>query len=315
MTTINYHPKYISNLDDYVYDIPPLEYNRMDITQQERVEKRMNSLAPRVKEFFCVSKTFQPLSFPLDACIAEDDAIFLAAVNSTFAAATHKRPQAIAQEQASPKDHALQQLWAHLPTEVQKPELQEPGEIRIWLEANKAALATVVLLNLSNCDLKVVPEELKYFTNLTHLYLEHNRIETFTPGVFTELQALSRLHLHYNKIQTLPSDIFTLPKLRRLSLGNNQIETISQEAFAGLQTLAGLGLDNNRLKRLPPGVFTGLTKLHTLNLNCNPLEALPPELFKDLTRLETISLRGTTLSGDVTWALAQALPEVVILDD
>lgn len=99
-------------------------------------------------------------------------------------------------------------------------------------------------LNLSHNALRVIPESICDFGNLTHLDLSDNQIEA------------------------VPDQIGTLDKLTYFSLANNRIAKIP-EAIVLLEHLETLNLDNNRVVELPTGIGS-LGKLRTLQLDGNP---------------------------------------------
>ena len=69
--------------------------------------------------------------------------------------------------------------------------------------------ALVQRLDLSGAKLKVMPEELRQFTNLNALDLSGNKIKEF-PAWFSDLQYLQELRVSRNKLETIPATLFRL---------------------------------------------------------------------------------------------------------
>lgn len=110
-------------------------------------------------------------------------------------------------------------------------------------------------LDLSNCGLKEMPEEL--FSNCPDV-----AIIDFSNNNFC-------LPEDRNQIVKIPEAISRLKKLTRLNLANNQISEIN-DSLGQLQNLRHLNLSNNKIKNLP--------KLEELFLEGNPFDLLPPEI-------------------------------------
>lgn len=178
-------------------------------------------------------------------------------------------------------------------------------------------------LNLSNCGLTEIPDEVFELTHLTELKLGHwsdytqqtrNQITRIParilklnnlkqldvscnlldelPDEIGGLQHLQTLDISRNRISHLPFTINRLTQLRLLDAGYNHISTLPT-AFAGLANLQRLGLGSNRLKELSP-VFDNMPGLQRLDVSNNQLEALPASLCA-LSSLEQLALNGNHL--------------------
>jgi Leucine-rich repeat (LRR) protein/serine/threonine protein phosphatase PrpC/class 3 adenylate cyclase len=112
-------------------------------------------------------------------------------------------------------------------------------------------------LNLSNCKLSSLPEDL-----------------------FNNTQGLERLVLDSNTLNTIPSSIGALQRLVKLSIQSNNLETLPSE-IGKLSELKALDAQKNNLKSLPREIWL-CAALQTLNCSSNLLESFP-EPFSTLT--------------------------------
>ncbi|KAJ0978321.1 hypothetical protein J5N97_013795 [Dioscorea zingiberensis] len=127
---------------------------------------------------------------------------------------------------------------------------------------------------LSNCHLKVVPEE-----------------------VWDCGDKIRVLDANNNFIQEAPAEIGLLTSLYKLILNANDISDngISWEGLSSLKSLTVLSLNQNHLTTLPPALGS-LTSLHQLHLANNNLASLPPEL-EFLNQLQILNVRNNRISS------------------
>lgn len=118
-------------------------------------------------------------------------------------------------------------------------------------------------LNLSNKEIKELPDEIEKLHNLQSIDLSYNNIESF------------------------PVQITKLPQIKSLLLYRNSITHVSKE-IGNLKNLGLLDISYNRLTHLPPE-FGKLISLKTLDLSYNKLESLPLD-FINLTSLKKLYL-------------------------
>ncbi|XP_053311857.1 nyctalopin [Spea bombifrons] len=192
-----------------------------------------------------------------------------------------------------------------------------------------SALKRLVKLDLADCNLFNIPDrifidlpylkELVFFqnnfrripgaiqgmVNLTHLYLESNRIEAVAYNSLQDVRNLKYLNLQDNKIHVihdmsfqdcqkleylflndnllneLPENSFKgLRRLKMLNMGGNFITNVSNVWFQDLFELEVLYLDRNKITFIDEGAFENLTSLVSLHLNSNNLTTLPFDVFK-----------------------------------
>lgn len=99
---------------------------------------------------------------------------------------------------------------------------------------------------------------------------------TTLPPEIGELTNLVHLDLSDNQLETIPDVVFTLPNLTKLTVTGNGLVELSPK-IAQLTQLRELDVSDNLLTELPPeiGALTNLRKLTALN---NQLTTLPPEI-------------------------------------
>ena len=106
---------------------------------------------------------------------------------------------------------------------------------------------------------------------LTKLNFYNELIESIADDAFEGLEQLQELNLSSNHdIKTLKSNQFRgLHSLKKLYLGECNIETIEDDCFLALNQLESLYLHNNNIKHLNSNQFKGLSSLKKLVLELN----------------------------------------------
>ncbi|MCJ8732519.1 hypothetical protein PDJAM_G00212360 [Pangasius djambal] len=152
-----------------------------------------------------------------------------------------------------------------------------------------------------------IPSAIRGMENLTHVYLERNKIEAVAYNSLLGLRNLKYLNLQENRISVIHEEAFKdlrqlqnfylndnllvdLPRksfkglchLKMLNLGGNLLANISNTWFGDLVELEVLYLDRNCLSFIDKGAFENLTSLVTLHLNSNKLTTLPFPVFQPI---------------------------------
>ncbi|KAM8855330.1 nyctalopin [Spinachia spinachia] len=160
-----------------------------------------------------------------------------------------------------------------------------------------------------------IPGAFRGMENLTHLYLERNKIEAVAynsllglrglrylnlqenrvnvihDGSFQDLRRLENFYFNDNLLSDLPRHAFRgLGRLKMLNLGGNQLTNVSRTWFGDLVELEVLYLDRNQLLNIEEGTFQNLTSLITLHLNSNNLTSLPFPVFQPVYFLARLFL-------------------------
>lgn len=116
-------------------------------------------------------------------------------------------------------------------------------------------------LNLRNCGLDEIPQDIYNFSDLVTLDLGNDS--------FCDEESR-------NKIRSIPEDIHRLKNLKRLVLFDNKVEKVS-EKLSTLSKLKYLDLRNNLLTDISEKI-ANMTSLEELFLEDNPFDLLPPEI-------------------------------------
>ncbi|XP_064614500.1 toll-like receptor 2 [Liolophura sinensis] len=132
-----------------------------------------------------------------------------------------------------------------------------------------------------------------------HVDLSHRGLQTVPTNISPTTASLD---LSWNCLQSIPNDSFVnLNSLASLDLSQNKLTRLEPSAFGGLLQLLFLNLGNNQLllgyKSYPPTVFHPLEKLEILNMADNiPGQRLdhpfPNEIFSGLDSLKELSIDG-----------------------
>jgi hypothetical protein len=97
--------------------------------------------------------------------------------------------------------------------------------------ARAEAGETITEIDLTACELRFVPEEIRRFKTLRVLYLASNNIKTLPDwiGAFTELTVLNAEGCG---LTAIPDSVARLPKLRRLDIAKNDISALPSRSSA-----------------------------------------------------------------------------------
>ncbi|HEY9646912.1 MAG TPA: COR domain-containing protein [Chroococcidiopsis sp.] len=182
---------------------------------------------------------------------------------------------------------------------------------------NQAVHDQVTTLDLSSCNLTVLPSEIGQLTRLTSLNLSNNQLTKSSlpeaigqlrqltalqlvgnqlndlPEAIAHLHSLQELDLSYNRLKTIPTAVTLLPSLTSLVLRSNEISDIPM-AIAQMQSLAVLDLSSNQIGQIPSAIAQ-LQQLTVLDLTSNQISEVPIAIAQ-LQQLETLYLDGNKIS-------------------
>lgn len=132
--------------------------------------------------------------------------------------------------------------------------------------------------------------------DITHLYLENNRIAEINATSLSGLERLKELDLgHQYSSLVIRNEAFRRQKhLRRLVLGFNVRLRLEPQAFVGLSGLQVLNLDYCSLQEsiLEDRYLEPLASLEVLDLFGNQIKRLQPAwFFANMTRLKIVNLK------------------------
>lgn len=121
---------------------------------------------------------------------------------------------------------------------------------------------------------------------LQTLNLQNNQISTLRANTLSLLENLQSLYLDGNKIQSIHGAP-RLPVLHMLSMGSNNISSISSAFFSSMHLLETLDVSSNHLTKIPHGLPRSL--IH-LNLDRNQIRSLRNRDMSQLHKLVTLSV-------------------------
>jgi len=145
------------------------------------------------------------------------------------------------------------------------------------------------VLNLENCGLTEVPEEVGKLVWLEKLNLAKNQI-LHIPNFIQNLLKINDLNLGHNQITSI-DELKKLQNLRRLTLCNNQIQNV--EILCHFLKIQGIDLRNNQIVKID--FVKNLSNLLILYLTNNFVEELSP--ISNLNKLTTLLLTKNKISN------------------
>jgi hypothetical protein len=179
----------------------------------------------------------------------------------------------------SENDRNLVLIWPRIAQALNvQPNLSTAGQIKDWLRANAALLATIEGLDLSSLDLTMIPDEFASLAlpNLQKLYLFENKLAALPAHFGANWNRLQKLGLSINKLSSLPEGFgANWNQLEGLMLNHNQLTSLPEGFGANWNQLEGLMLNHNQLTSLPEGFGVNWNQLDYLWLDSNQLTALP----------------------------------------
>ena len=148
---------------------------------------------------------------------------------------------------------------------------------------------TLEVLDLSNNQLRSLPDDFDQLQNLKILFLSQNKFDHL-PEVLGRCSQLSMVGFKANRIRTV-SGASLPPLLRWLILTDNAIEELPSE-IGQLKYLQKLMLAGNQLKTLP-NEMVNCTNLELIRLAANQLDPLP-EWLLTLPKLSWLAFGGNS---------------------
>lgn len=125
------------------------------------------------------------------------------------------------------------------------------------------------------------------FPNILDFIFEFSRVEVLTEEALMDCQNLEFALLGYNLIRNIPPRVFATNRfLEYVFLHQNNIQTISIDAFGGNHRISMLDIAENQLSEYNPAWFRPLQNTLThLYINANRFTILPYFAFGELTQL------------------------------
>lgn len=155
------------------------------------------------------------------------------------------------------------------------------------------------------------------FSNAEEIYMIQSEIDTLDETSFGACTRLTRLILSYNHIHNLPANLFrSNTALTWLSLNNNEVSQINENAFTGTQ-LSVIELYNNRLSSFNPSWFESVNAtLEIIDAKRNLIREISSNGFSNLRNLNGIELsynQGLRIPSNTFDALSNL--RALIIDD
>ncbi|PVV01571.1 hypothetical protein BB560_004006 [Smittium megazygosporum] len=155
-----------------------------------------------------------------------------------------------------------------------------------------------------NPDINLPSDFVQECVLLTELNLSGCLLTTI-PTSLQYLPKLSKLYLNNNRLNSIPKVVTKfLTRLNMLVLRNNSISALPSE-FARLSKLSVLDLSNNNIKTFPL-VITNLPQLTFIDLSLNTITSIPDEISK-LSNLCTLNMTANLLEGPLPDSLSKLI--------
>ncbi|KAJ1399520.1 Leucine-rich repeat [Sesbania bispinosa] len=140
----------------------------------------------------------------------------------------------------------------------------------------KAESEQVEKVDLSGCQLRILPEAFGKIHGLLVLNLSRNQLEAI-PDSIAGLKNLVELDISYNLLVSLPDSIGLLVNLKILNLSGNKL-TALPESIALCRSLVELDASFNNLMCLPTNMGYGLVNLEKLLIQLNKIRFIPSSI-------------------------------------
>ncbi|OEL27240.1 putative LRR receptor-like serine/threonine-protein kinase [Dichanthelium oligosanthes] len=149
-----------------------------------------------------------------------------------------------------------------------------------------------------------VPSNIGYsLPNLQVLILESNNLKGLIPASLENASNLQVLDLSNNSLHGRIPSLGSLPRLRQVLLGRNQLEAYDWQFLASLTNcaqLTKLSLEGNMLNGSLPGSVGNLsTSLENLLLGSNQISGSIPVEISNLVNLTMLSMENNLVSGGI----------------
>ena len=166
------------------------------------------------------------------------------------------------------------------------------------------------------------------FPSMTHIQINHNRLEVFPvlPGLANQ----SLIELNYNSISQFPvQNLAILTTASCIKLSHNSANSFPDFSMLSTNQLAIIHLDNNRIKSIPYAYISTLVNLEELTLDNNYIDALPDmefcipqlvhlplhhNLLQDLSpMIATVGSQWKIINWDISYNNLTTIPKLLLL--
>lgn len=164
-------------------------------------------------------------------------------------------------------------------------------------------LSNLQLLDLSSLtELQgPIPPEFGKLLNLTHLFLDSNKLEGSITVTFKYLVRLQKLYLDDNSLfGGVPDSVFgSLASLSELGVSSNQLSESIPNSIGKLPMLTRLDAHQNKFSGSIPDAIGELKNLEHLDLSANNLTGSIPQSIGNLSLLQLLYLNQNQISGSI----------------
>ena len=153
-------------------------------------------------------------------------------------------------------------------------------------------------LRMGRCHLKKVPTKaLKVLKKLTYLDLSENRFTVAGSGAFKGSYCLTELLISATGMAFSPEAFKDQSEcIVSLTIKQMDLTSVPRNAVSKLTRLRRLSLDNNQIQSLPADAFSGIAA-SSIRLTGNPLTTIEDHAFRGLPAGLDINLSHTKISG------------------
>lgn len=148
-------------------------------------------------------------------------------------------------------------------------------------------------------DINQIPGNIfQVFRNIQAIGASDSGVITISPIGLQFAQSLEALFINNNRLTQLTGvPFFFRPTITHLNFYANQIETISDSFFLGLNNLIYLSLGGNSITSITPAMMAPLVSLRTLLASFNQIESLSSRLFSTNRELEMVAFEFNNINA------------------
>ena len=168
-----------------------------------------------------------------------------------------------------------------------------------WTHVKRNHYVRVLYLDYNNIN-DLTSHEFSGFLHM--LSLRGNGLKAVGPSCFRYLKGIQTIDLSKNNLASLPQNLFQgLNSLLNVILGSNKLIIIEEKLFEGLKNIKIISLDRNNLHFIPNGLFCSLDSLEILNLGYNNITKIEENPFPKNSSLLVLYLDNNKLSSIPSW--------------
>ncbi len=163
----------------------------------------------------------------------------------------------------------------------------------LWPAHNYCALTSIDLSEKyknSHFLFTGTPEQ-KSATNV--FFNRPSKVDFLPKEVLNDFPQFNSLSINYcDTLTIIKNDLFTkdFSAIQYLHLSFNKIESIEANAFQHLRKLKWISLGNNQMQSLPHQIFRNNPEIIIMWLGSNKINSITPDFFKNLNKLQFVSL-------------------------